>query len=1332
MPTAIRAFVPRRHVRLAISMVMVCASIAALAAGSWADRGRWTTLQDLDPNPAVTNDLAIHLTLQRGDGTYHSRVLWWGHQGAVGGVRGWNPGNDDCAATPLSTLPAIGTWNPGADIFCGGMCTLAGGEFLSIGGTDKNGSWGIPDARTYDSGAGVWTPRALMKYSRFYPTATLLKDGRVLSSWGQRYGPLWLFGGRRDGAAPNGATGDSVLRTGRGTGAIWDPSVKPDPSSVGERPPPREGQTAASMTYNGLAGVAIFGGRDENGNTVDDRTWHLHREDGGPLDADYTYRWDKVDVSSLPLGRAEHIAVTLSSTEMVIFGGVRKPTGGSATVTGEFWHLWRNNAAPPFPWTWSQVQTSGAPPTARYGHAAVYVNGRKLYVFGGSEQWNQAPTDTKVYLFTFNHPINSPASGTWSELPIAAGPGPGPRRGHTMVYDATGPTGPALLVFGGYLNGTGGDSALWKLDLNQSPAVWSTIPTSGASPGARAGHAAFYENSNVFNGGRMILYGGDPVGGGSSDAYVYTIEPFASGGAVWARGPSATARLSGHTMLQDPTAVMARNSEVYDPTADRWTDTQASLLQTRPAAYAVHFVVPGAPAGGGGRVLAVGPDQVARYIEVDANGQAPLGWRVLTNGNSGFEALTGVSYLPGTIMIAGGVEDPTGARTVTGLTKTLDASGTTGWQASASMAPRYHHNLVVLPTGEVLAMGGVTTASEDGQLCCGVKTPQLWDPGSRTWSDTTAGVRLAPDEAERNYHSAALLLPDGRVLSGGGDRDAPWQDKVNIFCPPYLFQANGAPAVRPVINSVPGSSISYGQTFLIGTPTPGAITTVCLMHPGATTHSFDQNQRYVPLGFSSIGPSTLRALAPLSGAHAPPGDYLLFILSNGVPSIAKWVRLGNCPSIPCDVDAPPIVSLSADIVGPNEVWLVWSAPGDDRNPALGVYDLRFSASPITSEDAFAAASAMPVSGNDQTPPLPGTVGAPQGCAKFGLAACTPYYFALKTKDGALNWSPMSPFSITTTCGGPGGGESAHRAREEGDGPAAGPPGQRSATQVANAAAGLEAVEGAPVEALSTTGSGVLVAETDRTAQNGWQVTLRMVAKAEGLDPALEGMFVSQIRDDMSGGWTTLGRHQVSPDQSPLGLCALRDKGRVVFPAGYVLGRVVTGLRANSGDYSAHSASHSRLGDLDERSLATDGAVEMLVGDMLTIVYAPSADAVAGAAGWYLLVRPGGPTATPAHRTPLPTLPTRFDLRPNQPNPAQRSTRIAFDLPVASDVAVEVFDLLGRRVTTLVEGKRPAGRHAVEWDLRDGDGTKIRPGVYVCRMVAGEFRSRIKISVVPSD
>ena len=83
-----------------------------------------------------------------------------------------------------------------------------------------------------------------------------------------------------------------------------------------------------------------------------------------------------------------------------------------------------------------------------------------------------------------------------------------------------------------------------------------------------------------------------------------------------------------------------------------------------------------------------------------------------------------------------------------------------------------------------------------------------------------------------------------------------------------------------------------------------------------------------------------------------------------------------------------------------------------------------------------------------------------------------------------------------------------------------------------------------------------------------------------------------------------------------------------------------------------------------------------------------------------------------------------------PTSTDEATTFRFDLPRDERVRLEVFDLLGRRVTTLRDTWMPAGRHALEWDRRDADGIPARPGVYLYRFVAGSYRAQRKLVVLP--
>jgi len=94
-----------------------------------------------------------------------------------------------------------------------------------------------------------------------------------------------------------------------------------------------------------------------------------------------------------------------------------------------------------------------------------------------------------------------------------------------------------------------------------------------------------------------------------------------------------------------------------------------------------------------------------------------------------------------------------------------------------------------------------------------------------------------------------------------------------------------------------------------------------------------------------------------------------------------------------------------------------------------------------------------------------------------------------------------------------------------------------------------------------------------------------------------------------------------------------------------------------------------------------------------------------------------------------TLPARVALFPNTPNPAPGRTSIAFDLPAASHATLRVFDVSGRRVTTLVEKTLPAGRHAFGWDGTDHAGDKVPSGIYFYELSTSQATEVRKLVLV---
>ncbi|HMB71583.1 MAG TPA: FlgD immunoglobulin-like domain containing protein [bacterium] len=86
--------------------------------------------------------------------------------------------------------------------------------------------------------------------------------------------------------------------------------------------------------------------------------------------------------------------------------------------------------------------------------------------------------------------------------------------------------------------------------------------------------------------------------------------------------------------------------------------------------------------------------------------------------------------------------------------------------------------------------------------------------------------------------------------------------------------------------------------------------------------------------------------------------------------------------------------------------------------------------------------------------------------------------------------------------------------------------------------------------------------------------------------------------------------------------------------------------------------------------------------------------------------------------PAAAAPLALSLEQNQPNPFRPETTIRFALPEAGDARLAVYDVTGRAVQELTSGPRPAGRHTVTWNGKDGDGNRVSAGVYFYRLTAG--------------
>jgi hypothetical protein len=263
-------------------------------------------------------------------------------------------------------------------------------------------------------------------------------------------------------------------------------------------------------------------------------------------------------------------------------------------------------------------------------------------------------------------------------------------------------------------------------------------------------------------------------------------------------------------------------------------------------------------------------------------------------------------YDVGKILVAGGGPSTNTAEVIdlTGATPTATPTGSMAYG-------RRQNNLTVLADGTVLVTGGNSSGAALVDLNAGVYAAELWNPATGQWTT------LSNMQVTRQYHSTALLLPDGRVLSAGGgicgtcDTVGYLNKNAEIFSPPYLFakDGSGSLAPRPTVAAAPGT-VTEGSRFGVSTPDAASISKVALVKLGAVTHSNNMEQRYVPLSFTA-GTGTLAVTAPAYTKIAPPGYYMLFIVNSaGVPSVAPILSVAPPPP-----DVPPTVQITAPASG---------------------------------------------------------------------------------------------------------------------------------------------------------------------------------------------------------------------------------------------------------------------------------------------------------------------------------------------------------------------------------------------------------------------------------
>lgn len=361
-------------------------------------------------------------------------------------------------------------------------------------------------------------------------------------------------------------------------------------------------------------------------------------------------------------------------------------------------------------------------------------------------------------------------------------------------------------------------------------------------------------------------------------------------------------------------------AERYDPVSNTWTLTPGTSMQTLVDEQNEKNSLPslnGANSFQWWAHMAVAPNG-----EVFQGGPTPTWHMFNANGVGATQALgqpTGergrmfgniATYDKGKVLLVGGYDRTQLSATDVGDVYRVDLTGAAPviTPGQPTTMPRSNADAVTLPTGEVLIIGGNALGgvfSDNGSVYNG----EIWNPDTNQWR-VTAGM-----SKPRNYHSTTLLLQDGRVLAAGGGgcgtcianhRDG------QIFSPPYLFNADGTPATRPIITIAPGETAA-AQTISVRTAL--SVERFSMVRLSAVTHAMNTDQRHLPVEIASGANGVYQLNVEPNPNVLIPGYYWLFAIdSDGHPSVGHTIQVKRL-----DADGDGVIDLDDEFPNdPNE------------------------------------------------------------------------------------------------------------------------------------------------------------------------------------------------------------------------------------------------------------------------------------------------------------------------------------------------------------------------------------------------------------------------------
>ncbi|MBW8737524.1 MAG: DUF1929 domain-containing protein [Streptomyces turgidiscabies] len=340
--------------------------------------------------------------------------------------------------------------------------------------------------------------------------------------------------------------------------------------------------------------------------------------------------------------------------------------------------------------------------------------------------------------------------------------------------------------------------------------------------------------------------------------------------------------------LDDVGAIDPGDNEIYDPRTRKWTPGPKRYFPTYPALFLTQGGKLFYPASNGG----YGPA---------TKGRAPGLWDLQKNT---FEKVPGLTDADETetsssvllppaqdqkvmILGGGGVGESKKATRRTAVVDLKKDNPVFEPGPGLPQGTRYL-NSVLMPDDTVFTTNG--SADYRGRSGSNILKAQFYDPKANRF-------RAAADpKVGRNYHSEALLLPDGRIATFGSDplydnqrntKLGHFEQRMEIFTPPALHR-NGKN--RPVLGDGPQETDTYGRATF-ATAHPERVSKARLMRPSAVTHTTDVEQRSIGLPLSKDRTSVTIDV-PNDRTLVPPGWYMLFVTdTTGTPSEAKWIQV---------------------------------------------------------------------------------------------------------------------------------------------------------------------------------------------------------------------------------------------------------------------------------------------------------------------------------------------------------------------------------------------------------------------------------------------------------